>query len=76
MEQRQAVVTRIPLPVPLLWRCRCYGVAPHRVAAAAVAAVPLPSARHTGAARSNSNTHSSCSVHSCRAYGGRVQLTD
>jgi len=36
--------------------CRCYGVAPHSVSAAAFAAVSLPSARHTGAARSNSNT--------------------
>jgi len=35
---------------------RYYGVAPHGVAAAAVAAVSLPSARHTGAARSNFNT--------------------
>jgi len=36
--------------------CRCYGVAPHGVAAAAIAAVLLPSVRHTGAARSNFNT--------------------
>ena len=63
MEECQAVVTRIPLPLPLLWRCsprccprRCYGVAPLSVAAAAVAAVSLPSAHHAGAARSNSDT--------------------
>jgi len=60
MEECQAAVTRIPLPLPLLWRCRCYGVAPHSVtphcvAAAAVTAVSLPLARHAGAARSNSN---------------------
>jgi len=36
--------------------CRCHGIAAHGVAAAAVAAVSLPSARHIGAARSNSNT--------------------
>ena len=36
--------------------CRCHGVAHHGVASAAVAAVSLPSAHHTGAARSNSNT--------------------
>jgi len=36
--------------------CHCYGIAPHGIAAAAIAAVSLPSARHTGAARSNSNT--------------------
>ena len=36
--------------------CHYHGVAPHGVAAAAVAAESLPSARHTGAARSNSNT--------------------
>jgi len=36
--------------------CRCYAIAPHSVAVVAVAAVTLPSARHAGAARSNSNT--------------------
>jgi len=51
MEECQAVVTRIPLPLPLLWRCRCYGVASQ-----SVAAVSLLLARHSRAARSNSNT--------------------
>jgi len=53
MEECQAVITRVPLPLPLLGRCccrRCYGVA-----AVAVAMVSLPSARHAGAVRSNSN---------------------
>jgi len=38
--------------------CHCcyHGVAPHGVAATAVAVVSLPSARYTGAVRSNSNT--------------------
>jgi len=36
--------------------CHCYGIAPHSVAAAAIAAVLLPSARHAGVARSNSNS--------------------
>jgi len=35
--------------------CRYHDVAPQGVAAVTVAAVSLPSARHTGAARSNSN---------------------
>jgi len=35
--------------------CRCHGVAPHSVAATAVAAVSLLSARHTGVTRSDSN---------------------
>jgi len=41
--------------------CNCpyHGVAPHGIAAAAVTAVQLPSARHTGTARSNSNTNDS-----------------
>ena len=56
MEECQAVVTRIPSPLPLQWRCCCYGIAPQSIAAAAVATVSLPLARHAGAARSNSNT--------------------
>ena len=51
MEECQAVVTRTPLPLPLLWRCRCYGVAPQ-----SVAAVSHLLACHPGVARSNSNT--------------------
>ena len=39
------------MALPLLWCCRCYGVAPQ-----SVAAVSLLLARHAGAARSNSNT--------------------
>jgi len=59
MEECQAVVKRVPLPMPLLWRyChrRCYGIAPDSVAAAAVAVVSLLSVRHAGAVTSNSNT--------------------
>jgi len=40
---------------PLAIAVASYGVAPLSVAAAAVAAVSLPLARHAGAARSNSN---------------------
>jgi len=59
MEECQAVVTRVPLPLRLLRRCchrRCYGVAPHSVAAASVAAVLLPAARHARGSLSNSNS--------------------
>jgi len=38
-------------------QCRCYGIAPHGITAAAIAAVSLPSVHHTGAARSNSNNN-------------------
>jgi len=73
MEECQAVVTRVPLPLPLLWRCccrHCYGIAPHSVAAATVAAMSLPSLRHAGAARSNSNINATAlpAPHPCLAH--------
>ena len=61
MEECQAVITRVPLPLPLLWHCCCrccYGVA-----VTAVAAMLLPSAHHAGAARSNSNTPPLLTLH-------------